>query len=97
VISQRLIRAVRLSGRRQYEIAHSAKLHPSTLSKILNGIEIVRPGDPRVLRLGKVLGIPERKLFARRGRNSAKGDVRSGRRKSMGAGSHAPGRVMNMQ
>lgn len=63
MISRRLREAVLLSSKRQYEIAHQAGLHPSTLSKILNGIERVKVGDPRVLRLGKVLGIPANELF----------------------------------
>jgi len=62
-ISKKLYEAIKLSSRPQYVLAHRARLHPSTLSKILRGIEEVRPGDPRVLRLGRLLGIPESELF----------------------------------
>ena len=62
-ISRKLYEAVKLSRRPQYLLAHRAGLHPSTLSKILRGIEKVLPGDSRVLRIGKLLGIPESELF----------------------------------
>ena len=62
-ISKELKEAVKLSDRRAYEIAHKARLHPSTLSKILNGIEDVRSGDPRVLRIAKVLGLKADQCF----------------------------------
>jgi len=63
MISRELIAAIKLSDKRNYQIAHEAGIHPSTLSKIINGIEKVRCGDHRVLRLGRVLGIPQNKLF----------------------------------
>jgi transcriptional regulator with XRE-family HTH domain len=57
MVSRKLIEAVKLSDLKGYEIAHQAEIHPSTLSRILNGIEDVKPGDPRVLRIAKVLGL----------------------------------------
>ena len=63
MISNKLKIAIYLSSRRHYQIAQAAGLHPSTLSKILNGIEEVHPNDPRVLRIGEVIGIPEEECF----------------------------------
>ena len=63
VISRRLKEIVKCSDLRAYEIAHRANLHPSTLSRILNGIEDVMPGDPRVLRIAKVLGLSPEECF----------------------------------
>ena len=63
MVSKELIAAIKLSKKRHYQIAQEAGLHPSTLSKIINGIEKVRRGDHRVLRLGRVLAIPENRLF----------------------------------
>ncbi len=63
MISKELVAAIKLSKKRNYQIAQEAGLHPATLSKIINGIEKVNCGDRRVLRLGQVLGIPENKLF----------------------------------
>lgn len=63
MLSQKFKAAVKLSSRRAYQIAHEAGLHPSTLSKLLNGIEKVKPGDPRVLRVGKVIGLRPQECF----------------------------------
>ncbi len=63
MISQRLRVAVKLSDLRAYKIAHKANLHPSTLSRIVNGIEKVTPGDPRVLRIAKTLGLSPAECF----------------------------------
>lgn len=63
MLSQKLIHAVKLSEKRAYQIAHEAGLHPSTLSSLLNGIEKTKPFDPRVISIGKVLGIPAKDCF----------------------------------
>ena len=63
MISRKLWEAVKLDPRRDYQIAHEAGLHPSMLSKILNGIEKVEEGDPRVIKLGTIVGISEDELF----------------------------------
>ncbi len=57
MISRKLKEAIKLSEFKAYEIAHEARLHPTTLSKILNGIEEVKPGDARVMRIAKVVGL----------------------------------------
>jgi hypothetical protein len=62
-ISQKLRIAAKLSEKRHYEIAHEAGLHPSTLSRILCGIEQIRRDDFRVIAIGKVLGIPREECF----------------------------------
>ncbi len=68
MLSSEFIAAVRLSPRRAYQIAYDAGLHPATLSKILNGIEKVRPGDHRVIAVGKVLGLSPDQCFSEEGR-----------------------------
>ncbi len=68
MISQKLWNAARLSEKRHYRIAHEAGLHPSTLSKLLCGIELAKPGDPRVIRIGEVLGLRPEECFAEDGR-----------------------------
>lgn len=62
-ISRKLFEMVKLNQKCGYQIAHAAKLHPSTLSKLLCGIERVKPRDPRVLAVGRVLGLHESELF----------------------------------
>jgi hypothetical protein len=63
MISRKLWEAVKLSHLRAYQIAQRAQIHPSTLSRILNGIEDVRFGDPRVLKVAKVLHLNPDQCF----------------------------------
>ena len=65
MVSQKLREAVKLSDKRSYEIAHIAGLHPSTLSRIICGIERVKSGDLRVIQIGRVLGLSEKECFAK--------------------------------
>ena len=62
-VSRLLFNAVRLDRRRAYRIAQAAGLHPSTLSRLVNGIERVKPNDSRVIAIGRVLGIPPVECF----------------------------------
>lgn len=62
-VSQKFRAAVKLSSRRAYVIAQQAGLDPSVLSRILNGIDVVKPGDPRVLRVAAVLGLRNDECF----------------------------------
>ena len=64
MISQKLRDTVKLSEQKSYQIAHSAGLHPSTLSRIICGIEKVKHADPRVIAIGKVLGLTQAECFA---------------------------------
>ncbi len=63
MISRTFIAAVKLSPHRSYQIAHQASLHPSTLSKIVNGIERVQSNDPRVISVANVLGLNHAECF----------------------------------
>ncbi len=65
-VSERLWVAVKTSRRPAYKIAQEAGIHPSWLSKAINGIENVKPGDPRIISVGKILGIPESECFDER-------------------------------
>jgi hypothetical protein len=65
MISERLRFAVKTSPYPQYKLAHAINVPPSTLSCWLNGISPVPDGDPRVIRLGEILQIPERECFDR--------------------------------
>lgn len=63
MISKQLRNAVKLSDKKGYQIAHLANLHPSVLSRIICGIDKVKPGDARVLAIGKVVGVSEAECF----------------------------------
>jgi hypothetical protein len=63
MVSDKLKAAIKLNPEPAYEIAHKAGLDASTLSKLICGIVKVRPGDPRVVRVGEVLGIRAEDCF----------------------------------
>lgn len=62
-ISKKLIDRIRLSEKRQYQIAHEAGIHPSTLSRLICGIEKAKPKDVRVISIGDVLNVPVAECF----------------------------------
>ena len=62
-LSTKAVVAIKLSQKRQYQLAQAAGLHPSTLSKLVNGIEQVKRNDPKLLRLAEVLGIPSQEMI----------------------------------
>ena len=72
MLSRKFIESVKLSSRKSYQIAHQAGVHLATLSKILNGIDLVRPGDPRVIKVGRVLGLDPGDCFDEAGRTDKK-------------------------
>ncbi|MBL7180281.1 MAG: hypothetical protein ISS67_06000 [Desulfobacterales bacterium] len=63
MVSQKLRAAIKLGDEPAYKIAHKAGLDPSTLSKLICGIVKVKDGDQRVIKVGKVLGIPPKECF----------------------------------
>ncbi len=63
MVSAKLRVEVKLSELKAYQIALKAGLHPSTLSRIVNGIERIRPQDERVLAIGRVLGLQPHECF----------------------------------
>jgi hypothetical protein len=64
MVSRRFVEAVKLAPKKSYRIAQEAGLHPATLSKLVNGIELVRPNDRRVLAVANVLGLSPGECFA---------------------------------
>lgn len=62
-ISEVLRRAIRTSGVKQYRLARHAGVDRSVLSCWMNDITRVWPGDPRVVKLGSILKVPESECF----------------------------------
>jgi hypothetical protein len=62
-ISNKLKIALKLNPKPEYKIAWLAGINPTMLSKLINGIERVKPNDSRVINVGKVLGIPPDECF----------------------------------
>lgn len=63
MISKKFIAALKLSPRQAYKIANDASIPPTTLSKLINGIEPVREKDARIIAVGKVLGLSPEECF----------------------------------
>jgi len=62
-VSRRLFAAVKLAGMPAYEIAARAGLRAEVLSRLLHGAVPLRPQDPRVLAVARVVGVPARNAF----------------------------------
>lgn len=61
--SRRLIETLKLSSEPQYRIAWRAGVHPNTLSKLVSGYIRPRVDDPRVIAVGKELGLAPAECF----------------------------------
>lgn len=62
-VSQKFIAILKLNPIPAYKVAWSAGVNPTMLSKLINGIEKPKPNDPRILSVGRVLGIPAEECF----------------------------------
>jgi transcriptional regulator with XRE-family HTH domain len=62
-ISSELRAAIKLGTNKQYELAQAIGTHPSQVSGWLTGAIPVRDGDPRVLRLAELVGVPADRAF----------------------------------
>ena len=63
MVSQKIVEAVKLHELKSYQIAQLAGLHPSTLSRLIHGIERIKPNDKRVVAIGRVLGLSPSDCF----------------------------------
>ena len=62
-LSRRFIEAVKLHPGPHYRLALSVDLHPNTLSKLMNGHLRASPNDPRVVAIGRLLGLSAEECF----------------------------------
>jgi hypothetical protein len=64
VVSDQLRIAAKLNRRPFYELAKESGINPGSGYKIIRGIDSVQENDPRIIRLGELLGVPASKCFA---------------------------------
>jgi len=64
-ISRKFLIQLKLNELPAYRIAQEAEVNPTTLSRLINGIDPVKPEDPRIIAVGKVLGILPSDCFER--------------------------------
>jgi transcriptional regulator with XRE-family HTH domain len=70
-VSKQFKAELKTSDRRAYQLAQLAGVNPTTLSKLLNGIEPVRANDDRILRIARLLGLKPEEAFTEGPRNEA--------------------------
>ena len=63
MVSNKFKLAIKTSPLKAYEIAHKAGIHPTVLSRIICGIEKVKPNDNRVLAVSRILKINADECF----------------------------------
>jgi hypothetical protein len=56
-VSREFKARLKLNEQPAYKIANQAGVNPTTLSKLVNGIEPVRPNDERIGRVATLLGL----------------------------------------
>ena len=66
-VSQQFLIRLKLHESPAYKLAQQAGVDPNTLSRLINGIDPVRPGDQRIVAVGRVLGVPAAQCFTKEG------------------------------
>jgi transcriptional regulator with XRE-family HTH domain len=66
MVSEKFKIAVKTNLQPQYKIARAAGLHYSTLSRIVHGIENIKPNDDRILAVARVLNLTPDECFEKR-------------------------------
>lgn len=65
-VSKIFIRAIKENEKPIFKIAVHCNINPSSLSRIINCIEVVKKDDPRILRLAEYLGLKPDDCFEER-------------------------------
>lgn len=63
MLSQQFIEKLKLWHEPQYKVAIQAGVHPALLSKWVIGAQPIRAGDPRIIKIGKILGLKPQEVF----------------------------------
>ncbi len=61
--SQQFLIRLKLHESPAYKIAQEAGINPNTLSRLINGIDPVKPRDQRIIAVGRILGVPAGECF----------------------------------
>ncbi len=62
-VSDKFLMSIRTAGIPAYQLAYLAGIKPGVLYKITAGIDRPKPGDKRVLAIGRVLGLRNEEIF----------------------------------
>jgi len=64
MISKKLRNAVKLHPEKQYRLAWRVGMNPTTLSQFMTGYSRPKYGDPRVIAIGKLVGLKPEECFS---------------------------------
>ncbi len=62
-VSRQFLIKLKLNDLPAYKIAQKAGVNPTTLSRLINGIDRVRPEDPRIIAVGQIMGLAQWECF----------------------------------
>lgn len=62
-LSQQFLIRLKLNDLPAYKIAQQAGVNPTTLSRLINGIDRVRFEDPRIVAVGQIMGLAQWECF----------------------------------
>jgi hypothetical protein len=62
-LSKKFCQALKLSGVPAYRVAWQANIHPNTLSKLVSGYLRLKSEDPRLVKIGQMLGLAPEEVF----------------------------------
>lgn len=63
MLTEKFRQSLKLSKVPAYRLAWTAGLHPNSLSKYLTGYLKPKPGDPRLIKIGALIGLQPDEVF----------------------------------
>lgn len=63
MLSNKLYTALKTSKVPNYKIAQAVGVHPNWLSKAIHGAVKIKSNDPRLIRIGEILGLKAEEIF----------------------------------
>lgn len=63
MVSEKFKAKIKLGSVPAYRIAQQGQLNPATLSKLMCGIEKVKPQNPRIFKVAEVIGLKPEECF----------------------------------
>jgi hypothetical protein len=67
MFSDKFLAALKRSETPAYRLAQRTGLNPVTLSQMIHGARRVEPSDPRLVKLGELLGLQAHEVFVAEG------------------------------
>ena len=74
-LSRQFLIRLKLNDLPAYKIAQQAGVNPTTLSRLINGIDRVRFEDPRIVAVGQIMGLAQWECFEQSEPHSPKKSV----------------------